>query len=145
VDRRLAADPLDVACAALASPGDGALEPITAELAADGRVEGAAAGDAEGAAQVAAGEIEQVRGHEFQFFAVLDAMAEDARRDAGFARADCARAAIDAAAVLAERAMLVVSGGAIQAVAIGPKRRRRHRWQHVPLKSRWRAHHGHRV
>src|SRR5439155_6750685 len=75
------------------------------------RVERVEPGDAEDAAQVAAGEIEFVGGDEVDFFAILDAMAEQSRDRVGLARPALAGDSIDAAAVLAQDAPPVMPAG----------------------------------
>ncbi|HEV3022853.1 MAG TPA: hypothetical protein VGX76_10305, partial [Pirellulales bacterium] len=61
MDRRLAADPLHVAGPLCATPGGRFGEELQREPAASARIECIGLGDAEGAPQVAARQVKQVR------------------------------------------------------------------------------------
>ena len=108
MNRRLAADPLDVFGSALPAPGDGGRKRFAVEHASAAGIEGVGLGNAKGTAQVAARQIEQVRGNEFGLFAKFDPVAEQPGDRAGLALAALARRAIDAAAMFAEQAMAIV-------------------------------------
>ena len=118
MDRRLAADPLDVSRPrwrpqAMAADRKSAVSSVpTSGLNAFDF------GDAKCAAQVAAGQVEQMRRDQFDFLAELDAMAEDSRLATGLARTAFAGGAIDATPMLAQRARAHVPLGTSQPLSI---------------------------
>lgn len=135
MESRLAANPLDVSRALAHAPGDGVVEEIAGQFAAARGIKGVDSGDAEYAAEIAAGEIEFMGGNQVQFLAVLDAMAEEAGRVAGLAGAALAGRSVDAATMFAEEAVLVMATGGGKARGFDA------RSAHIPLREGFRDHH----
>lgn len=118
MNRRFAADPLDIPSPACPAPGDRLPEKIGDERLSASRIEGVGFGDAERAAQVAPGEIEQVRRHQLAFFAVFDAVAKDTRRGWRLAVTKLPGGAVYPTAMFAEQTMPVVLMGSRQALGV---------------------------
>jgi hypothetical protein len=119
MDSGFAADPLEVAGALGASPGNSPVEEFVCEFLAAGRVEGVEFSDAKHAAEIAAREIEEMGRDEFEFVAIFEAMLVEAGNGSGFARANLAGETVGVAAVFAKGALVVVGLCALQVIELG--------------------------
>ena len=125
MDGRLTAHPLQGAGTLPQPVGDGGVEELARQGLPATRVEGIQLIDAEDAAQIAAGQVEQVRRHQLGLVAEFDAMAKDTGQVAGLARTAMRLAPINTAAMFAEVAPGVVLPGKRQSFSGRPTLRHR--------------------
>ena len=116
----LATDPLDISRTAPEAPVHGVIEEFTRKIAAAIGIEGVDPGDAENAAHVASGEIEQVGGDQLGLFAVFNSMAENTGDYARLAGMACRDMPFGMAAMLTQRAIAIVTLRQRQSCGIGP-------------------------
>ena len=108
MNRRLSANPLDSARSLRTPPVHGRVEKVSVQNLTAPWIERVGLGNAKYASQVAAGEIEKVRGYELQLLAIFDTVPKHPRRRVGFTWPALSRQAINLTTMLAQEAAVVV-------------------------------------